>query len=324
VTPVDERPPSPITYSVVVPVYKNYDSLPQVVERLEWLSARLDAPLEAVFVVDGSPDRSAERLRELLGASSLPSQLIGHSRNFGSFAAIRTGFLAAKGEFIAAMAADLQEPIELVQSFFEKLATRQWDVAIGIREARSDPGASKAASRIYWSLYRRWVQSEMPVGGVDIFATTWKVARNFATLRESNSSLVGLLFWLGYRRVDVPYVRAAREHGVSAWTVGKKLSYLLDSVFSFSSLPISIILTVGLLGSIASLVTAVVVFISWLAGTIQVPGYSALMLVLLFATGSILFALGIVGTYVWRTFENTKGRPSSIVMVHDEFGDRPD
>jgi len=310
---------APTVYSVVVPVYKNYASLKLVVERLEWLQTRLDAPLEAVFVVDGSPDDSALLLREILPASTLRSQLICHSRNFGSFAAIRTGFLAAKGDYVAAMAADLQEPVELVETFFAKLSTGEWDVAIGTREKREDPWLSRTMSKTYWSLYRRYVQKDMPVGGVDIFATSRQVAQNFASLGESNSSLVGLLFWLGYRRIEVPYSRSEREHGKSAWTLGKKLGYLLDSVFSFTSLPISIILTVGLLGSVVALVAAFVVFLSWAYGAIPVPGYAAQMLVLLFATGSILFALGIVGTYVWRTFENTKNRPGSVVMLHETF-----
>ena len=316
-TPEDQA--AAVVYSVVVPVYKNYASLALVIDRLEWLQSKLDGPLEAVFVVDGSPDDSALLLRELLPKSTLRSQLVCHSRNFGSFAAIRTGFLAAKGEYVAAMAADLQEPVELVQSFFEKLSTGQWDVAIGTRVKRDDPWLSRTLSKIYWSMYRRYVQKDMPVGGVDIFATSRQVAQNFAALGESNSSLIGLLFWLGYRRVEVPYSRSEREHGKSAWTLGKKLGYLLDSVFSFTSLPITIILTVGLLGSVVALITAFVVFISWVLGAIPVPGYAAQMLVLLFATGSILFALGIVGTYVWRTFENTKNRPGSIVMLHESF-----
>lgn len=310
---------SATVYSVVVPVYKNAESLPAVIERLEWLQSQLDAPLEAVFVVDGSPDDSALMLRELLPKSRLRSQLICHSRNFGSFAAIRTRFLRATGEYVAAMAADLQEPVELIQTFFEKLATGDWDVAIGTRSSREDPAGSRALSSVYWSLYRRMVQKDMPQGGVDIFACTRAVAQHFATLGESHSSLVGLLFWLGFRRVEVPYSRVERQHGKSAWTFGKKVGYLLDSVFSFTSLPITLILVVGLLGALAALVAAFVVFVSWLIGAIAVPGYSALMLVLLFATGSILFALGIVGTYVWRTFENTKNRPPSVVMLHESF-----
>jgi glycosyltransferase involved in cell wall biosynthesis len=309
----------PTKYSVVIPVYKNLASLALVVERLEWLQSQLDGPLEAVFVVDGSPDESALLLRQLLPKSPLRSQLLCHSRNFGSFAAIRTGFLAARGEYVAAMAADLQEPVELIVQFFEKLSTGSWDIAIGTRVKRDDPWAARTMSSAYWSMYRRWVQREMPVGGVDIFATTRQVAQNFGSLGESNSSLIGLLFWLGYRRVQIPYSRSERVHGKSAWTFGKKLGYLLDSVFSFTSLPISAILAVGLLGSVIALIAAFVVFVTWVFGAIPVPGYAALMLVLLFATGSILFALGIVGTYVWRTFENTKGRPGSIVMAQEAF-----
>lgn len=309
----------PTKYSVVIPVYKNRDSLPEVVERLEWLQGQLNGPLEAVFVVDGSPDDSGQVLRELLPASPLTSQLIFHSRNFGSFAAIRTGFLEARGDYVAAMAADLQEPIELIQKFFEELSTGDWDVAIGTRAARNDPELSRALSRTYWALYRRWIQPQMPAGGVDIFACTRAVAQNFGSLGESHSSLIGLLFWLGYRRVEVPYSRSERVHGKSAWTVRKKVGYLLDSVFSFTGLPISIILVVGLAGSLAALIAAFVVFVSWLVGAITVPGYSALMLVTLFSAGSILFALGIVGTYVWRTFENTKNRPASVVMQRQHY-----
>ncbi len=306
-------------YSVVVPVYKNEASLPDVIERLEWLQGRLDGGLEVVFVVDGSPDASAKVLRVLLPKSSLVSQLICHSRNFGAFAAIRTGFLHARGDYIAAMAADLQEPVELIETFFERLATGEWDIAIGTRVSRGDPLVSRLLSRAYWALYRRWVQRDMPAGGVDIFACSKLVAQNFAVLDESHSSLVGQLFWLGYRRVEVPYARRERVHGKSAWTAKKKIGYLLDSVFSFTGLPISIILVVGLVGSLLALAAAFVVFVSWLCGAITVPGYSALMLVLLFGTGSILFALGIVGTYVWRTFENTKNRPSSVVMLHERY-----
>lgn len=312
------KPTSPV-YTVVVPVYRNAESLPAVIARLAELGGRLDAPLEVVFVIDGSPDDSAQILRRTLPTAGFSSQLLCHARNFGSFAAIRTGFLAARGDFVAAMAADLQEPVELVEDFFHELAGGEYDVAVGVRRGRDDPAVSRTFSRLYWWFYRRFVQRDMPPGGVDIFACTRAVAANFADLRESNSSLVGLLFWLGYRRVEIPYERREREHGKSAWTLGRKLRYLLDSVFSFTSLPITIILVVGLLGTVGAVAVALVVFVNWLGGAIPVPGYAALMLVLLFATASILFALGIVGTYVWRAFENTKQRPSSVVRLHERF-----
>ena len=309
------------TYSVVVPVYKNAESLVAVVDRLEWLQSQLKGQLEAVFVVDGSPDKSIEILRELLGESPLLSRLVCHSRNFGSFAAIRTGFLASTGKYVAAMAADLQEPVELIDQFFEALSSGDWDVVVGTRLKRDDPRASRAMSRVYWTVYRRLIQKDMPPGGVDIFACTRDVAQKFDGLRESNSCLVGLLFWLGFRRLEVPYARSERLHGVSGWSFSKKIRYLLDSVFSFTSLPITIILIVGILGTAGAFLAAGVILIAWLAGFVDVPGYTATMLVLLLSTGSILSALGIVGTYVWRTFENTKGRPISVVMTEEVFHD---
>jgi glycosyltransferase involved in cell wall biosynthesis len=305
--------------SVVVPVYKNAESLPQVIERLVWLQCHLAVPVEAVFVVDGSPDASTEVLRELLPRAGLSSQLLLHSRNFGSFAAIRTGFGAARGDFVAAMAADLQEPVELIVDFYEKLSSGTFDVAVGTRVKRDDPQLTKFFSNTYWSAYRKLVQKEMPSGGVDIFACTQDVARKLADLGESNSSLIGLLFWLGHRRVEVPYSRLLREHGKSSWSWHKKYRYLTDSIFSFTSLPISIILMVGVVGVAASFIAALIVLIAWMLNAIDVPGYTALMLILLLSTGSVLSALGIVGTYVWRTFENTKGRPTSVVMSTETF-----
>ena len=139
------------------------------------------------------------------------------------------------------MAADLQEPESLVEGFFDVLSSGDYDVAVGTRTARSDPGASSGASRLFWWLYRRLVQPEIPPGGVDVFACTSQVARQLAAFDESHTSLVGLVYWLGFRRVEVPYVREARLAGESAWSVRKRIRYLQDSIFSFTSLPIAAI-----------------------------------------------------------------------------------
>lgn len=310
---------APTVYSVVIPVYKNEASLPLVIKRLEEMQSRLNHPLEAVFVIDGSPDGSYALLQRLLPDAGIRSQLIVHSRNFGSFPAIKTGFSRARGEYVAAMAADLQEPSELIEEFFAQLATGEWDIAVGTREAREDPLVSRTLAKSYWNSYRRLVQPDMPPGGVDIFATTRSVAQKLVSLDESNSSLVGLLFWLGYRRIEIPYSRLEREHGKSAWSMRKKVNYLLDSVFSFTSMPITSILSVGFLGSLLSVVAAFWVFFAWLFGNVPVQGYTALMLVLLFASGSILFAIGVLGTYVWRTYENTKRRPFAVIMSAEAF-----
>lgn len=309
-----------VRYSVVVPVYGNRDTVGSLIDRLEDLAGGLDGPLEAVFVVDGSPDDSFEVLQERLAASPLPTQLLSHSRNFGSFAAIRTGMAAARGDFLGVMAADLQEPPELMREFFSALAGGLADVAVGRRLGRGDPALSGGLARAYWGLYRRWVIREIPPGGVDVFAVTRRVAERLGDLRESHSSLVGLLYWVGFRRVEIPYTRLARASGASGWTLRRKVRYLSDSVYSFTDLPVRLLTGIGAFGTVFTTLVGLVVFVAWATGNVTASGYTPLMLVLLLATFVILFALGIVGSYVWRIYENSKGRPNAIVASAEVFG----
>jgi glycosyltransferase involved in cell wall biosynthesis len=315
-----ERHGGRVRYSVVVPVYGNAETLGQVVDRLVAMDDELGGGLEAVFVVDGSPDDSLAVLKDLLPGCPISSQVIAHSRNFGSFAAIRTGFKHCRGEWVAAMAADLQEPPELVRDFFLALRSGRVDVTVGRRTKRQDPLLSSVLARVFWGLYRRVVHRAIPPGGVDIFGCTATVARQLVDLEESHSSLVGLLYWVGFRRLEIPYERQERTSGKSGWSVKRKFRYLLDSVYSFTDLPITLLVLVGAVGSVLTLAISAVTIVARLAGLIVVPGYTALMLVTLMSATSILLGLGVVGSYVWRTYENSKQRPQAIVMSRELHG----
>lgn len=308
------------TFSAVVPVYGNADTLPTLVERLVALSRTLPGPLEIVFVVDGSPDDSADVLRRVLSTTPLSSQLLTHSRNFGSFAGIKAGLHAARADYLGVIAADLQEPPELLGQFFEVLAADTADIVVGRREARADPAMTSALSRTFWWAYRKTINSEIPKGGVDVFGCTRVVAERLTSLDEAHTSLVGLLYWVGYRRAEVPYDRLPRPSGTSGWTFRRKLRYLTDSVFSFTDIPIQLLTTVGFTGAGITLLASAVILGFWLVGRIDAPGYTPLMLAILFSTFAILAGLGVVGSYVWRTYENSKHRPTSIVMAHERFG----
>ncbi|TYP89831.1 glycosyltransferase family 2 protein [Blastococcus xanthinilyticus] len=312
-------PATDVTYSVVVPVYGNEATIPALLDRLATLSGDLDGEMEAVFVVDGSPDASLLVLRRLLPESGLRAQLVTLSRNYGAFSALRAGLAVAEGRYTAVMAADLQEPVSLVQDIFAALSTGEFDVAVGVRSARNDPALSSVASRTFWSLYRRFVHKDLPVGGVDMFGCTRQVVTELLRLEESHTSLVGLLYWLGFRRAEIPYVRQEREHGKSGWTLRKKLRYMSDSIFSFTDLPITVLITAGVLGVVLSVVAGIAVFAAWATGNVQVQGYTPLMLMLFLLCSSILLALGIVGSYVWRTYENSKHRPGAVPMHHERF-----
>jgi len=313
-------------FSIVIPVYKNEASLADLVAALAVASAEIAARFgqttEVVLVVDGSPDDSYRSLRRMLPGAPFRSRLLLHTRNFGSFAAIRTGLAAAGGEFFGVMAADLQEPPELMPEFLEALSTQDCDVVVGSRRARDDPLANRIMSGMFWQLYRRLIFPEIPKGGVDVFGCNRRFRDELLKLEESNSSLVGQLFWLGFRRKEILYDRRERKHGRSGWTFRRKLTYFFDSVFSFTDLPIRLLIGFGVLGLAASVGVGSIVFLLRVLGFIEVPGYTATVLIMLFFGGLNSLGLGIVGTYAWRAFENTKHRPLALVMKHDSFDGR--
>jgi len=301
--------------SLVVPVYRSEENLPRLFEALTRLAGQLPRPLEVVFVVDGSPDRSVELLRARLPSWPVRSQLVELSRNFGSFAAIGAGLAAARGDYIAVIAADLQEPPELVVEFEKILASGAADVVFGRRERRSDPWLSRLLSNSFWAFYRRFVVPEMPKGGIDVFGCTRQVCDALVQMRELNTNLLALLLWLGFRREFVPYQRQARLEGRSAWSFGKKIRYALDSVFNFTDLPIRVLLVLGATATIVAMVASAVVFVRWWMGLIPVLGYTPLMLAVMSFGGVTALGLGIVGQYLWLSLQNTRNRPPYVVRA---------
>ena len=128
-----------------------------------------------------------------------------------------------------------------------------------------------------------------------------------------------MIFWLGFRRAEVPYERLARRHGRSAWTLQRKITYMLDSVFSFSDLPVRLLLLTGIVGITVAIALGLTVLAMRLAGGIGAPGYTATMITILFFGGLNALGLGIIGAYVWRAFANTQRRPLAILMHSESF-----
>jgi len=275
-------------------------------------------------VVDGSPDNCFKLLKSQLSDQHFASQLILLSRNFGSFAAIRRGLEVARGECFAVMAADLQEPPELIGEFFSMLDEGHHDIAIGMRGKRDDPRLTHLFSKAFWSFYRRFVIRDVPDGGVDVFACNAKVRQSLLLLEETNSSLIGQLFWVGFSRGFVPYERRKREHGTSAWNFSRKFRYMLDSIFAFSDLPILLFLWLGGFGILTSLSVSLIVIVSWMLSLINVPGYVPTILSIYFIGSLLILGQGIIGSYVWRCNENTKKRPITLIQEQHSFNGRGD
>jgi glycosyltransferase involved in cell wall biosynthesis len=311
--------PTMIDYSIVIPVYNNVESLGELLDALDATLGKLNTKNEIIFVVDGSPDDSFIELMESTPLTHADVLILNLSRNFGSIAAVRTGLSRASGDFAAVMAADLQEPTELLIDFYNALKASGADVAVGVRVSRRDPFISKIFSRIYWGFYRRTVNSDIPIGGLDVFACSKKAYSEIVKMPESGSSLVGLVYWIGFKKIYVKYIRYKRPYGKSAWTFRKKFRYLTDSIFSFSDAPILFLQTTGVFGIITSGLIGGMTFFGYMTGRIIEPGYPTLITTILFSTSMILLGIGIVGAYAWRAFENSKNRPLSIISDIHSF-----
>lgn len=310
----------PAALSIIVPLFKSEENLPRLFQELARIATDNPLALEVVFVDDGSPDRCATILENSLATLPYSAQLIRLSRNFGSFAAIAAGMQQARGDYFAVLSADLQEPPELALEFARVMQAGDADVVFGVRTKRSDAFFSMLGANVFWWLYRRLVNPQIPPGGVDVFGCNRAVRDRICSMREVESSLVGLLFWIGYRRGFVEYERRARREGKSAWTFSKKLNYLMNSVFNFTGLPIRALLVLGTLGMGCAVVGAIATVISRFTDAIRVPGYAATMVVIFFFGGLTAAGLGIVGQYLWLCLQHTRNRPTYIVQsrsVHE-------
>ena len=299
--------------SLIIPVYKNEANLDRLLGELASLDQRLEKELEVVFVVDGSPDGSFQILEECLPGMLRCSQLAALSRNFGSFNAITAGMELGRGEYFAVLAADLQEPPDLIVQFYESLRSGSADIVFGYRTKRSDPWLSELSATLFWAIYRRFVVKEMPPGGVDVFGCTRRVRDRILSFPEANSSLMALLFWVGFRRRYIGYERQPRKEGQSTWTFPMKLRYSLDSIFNFTDLPVRLLLALGGLGTLTAVVLGAVIVTLRLTNGIPVAGYTALALMILFFGSLMTLGMGIVGQYVWLCLQNARRRPNYLI-----------
>lgn len=305
--------------SIIIPVYRNENNIDRLIQELERISAISPVPIEVIFVVDGSPDRSLALLRQQLPREAFSSVVVSLSRNFGAFNAVRCGLELASGQYMAVLAADLQEPADLALTFLEILRRDEADIVLATRSSRDDPWFDEVTSRAFWALYRRLVLPELPTGGVNAVGCTQAVRNRLLELREPTTNLIALFFWLGFRRVYVPYDRQARRDGKSAWTLAKKLRYGFDSVFSFTDLPIRLLLSVGFVGTAGAAIFAVLLLSASLAGRITVPGYAPTVLVVTFFGSITSLGLGILGQYVWLILQTTRGRPAYLIDLVERF-----
>ncbi len=300
-------------FSIVIPVYFNEPNLPDTVSQLLALKNNLRGyELELVFVDDGSGDRSLEILLQCQKMHSKNIKVVKLTRNFGSMASIQAGFTVTTGDCVGIIAADLQDPPELFVDMID-----YWEkgikVVFAVRSDRDESRVKKFFSNTYYTLIRRFAIHNYPKGGFDFLLVDRQIVEEVNQIREKNTNLMSLIFWLGHGYVLLPYVRRSRAKGRSRWTLAKKIKLFVDSFVAFSYVPIRFLSSVGLVVAASSFLYGGFVFYTWLAWGIEVKGFTALMILLAFTAGIQMTMLGVLGEYLWRTLDETRKRPAYVI-----------
>lgn len=306
-----------VCVSVVIPVYQNAGSLRETLQRIRDVATGVPSiDLEVCFVDDGSTDDSWRVLTDL--KSEFPSDvtLIRLSRNFGQVSAILAGLASAHGDAMVVISADLQDPVDLIPTMIEKWREGS-DVVIAHRTERDDDRASRLFSRMAYSVARS-AHPEMPEGGFDYMLMSRRAVKLLGSFSSRHRFLQGDILWLGLPTTFLPYARQRRVHGKSTWTFRRKFKYFTDLLLDSSFAPIQFMSRLGFLVSLAGLVYAIVIVVARVANRTPSPGWAPLMVTVLILSGLIMVMLGIIGEYLWRIYDDVKGRPLYIVSAHDQ------
>lgn len=303
--------------SLVIPVYYNEDNLrPLYLDICEKLFIHTEHEWELVMVNDGSQDQSYAVMEELADQDER-IHIYSLSRNFGSHAAILCGLSKCTGDCAVVKAADLQEPTELVLEMVDSWRTGN-NVVLAVRKDRQEGKGQTLFANLYYWLVRKAALPQMPKGGFDVYLLDQKVINVLMALDEKNSALTGQILWSGFKTDKVYYTRLAREIGTSKWTLQKKIRLVADTLFSFSTLPIKVVTIIGTFSFLGSLMWAVLELIFKLMGLIEVSGWTLLFVFNLFSFGVIMLTLGILGEYLWRTFDASRNRPPYIIEENNQ------
>ena len=307
--------------SLIIPVFFNERNLRPLYDDLrEKFIDQIDYDYEIVMINDGSKDRSYDVMCKL-AADDPNIKIFSLSRNFGSHAAILCGIANCSGDCAVIKAADLQEPTEMILEMVESWKMGN-NVVLAVRKGRDESKSQTFFSNFYYKLVQKTALPEMPDQGFDVYLIDRKVITVLDNLDEKNSALTGQILWSGFRTGIVYYTRKAREIGTSKWTLRKKIRLVSDTLFSFSTLPIRLLEVVGFISILLGFIWTIVVFVSKLTGQIEVSGYTTLFLFNLISFGITMMAMGILGEYLWRTFDASRNRPPYIIEDENHLEDK--
>ena len=305
-----------VELSVVIPVFNEEETLPELRRRLGEILASTAPDHEVWLVNDGSSDRTEELLGEIC-APGTRWRAIHFSRNFGHQAAVAAGLRHATGRAVVVMDADLQDPPELLGQLLARWRAG-YEVVYAQRLSREREGpAKRSLAWVYYRVLQAVSPVDIPADTGDFCLMDRKVVDALAALPERNRYIRGLRAWLGFRQTAVQFERAARFAGEPKYTFRKSLSLAINGIVSFSKQPLRIATWFGLLVSFASFLLGIWFIILRLTGEFEIRGWASTVVIILFLGGVQLLTIGIIGEYLARIYDEVKQRPLFIVRSRD-------
>ncbi len=301
-----------ITYSIVVPIYNELESLPELYTRIKKVMGAGSEPWELVLVDDGSTDGSTEVIRRLAKRDRHVRPVI-FARNFGHQIAITAGWDYARGDAVVTIDGDLQDPPEAIPELASKWR-EGFEVVYAVRSEREGEGwFKKFTAALFYRLIYRITDVRIPVDSGDFRLMDRKVVDVLKQMRERHRFPRGMSAWVGFRQIGVAYRRSRRYAGVTKYPLRRMLLLALNAITSFSYFPLQVATFFGFFSAgLAILAIPVVVYLR-MAGIPQFTGQATTLIAVLFLGGIQLISLGVLGEYIGRLYDEAKGRPLYIV-----------
>lgn len=305
------------TISFIIPVFRNRGTISITYDRIcEHINFNLkNYKPHFIFVNDGSDDGSLEEILHLKKKDPLNVSAISFSRNFGQVPAMVAGYRIAEGDLAINLAADLQDPIELISKM-----VHEWEkgskIVLCYRTERDGSVLLRAASSFFYRIINL-SNPLIPRGGFDICLMDNMAVKEFNKIKERNRFFQGDITSLGYSMSLIPYKRLEREIGVSQATLKKKLKYFIDGWLNTSYLPIRIMSFLGIFISFSGFLYALIIIVERLFFGSPFKGWAPLMIVILTIGGLLMFMLGIIGEYIWRIYDEVRGK--AYYIIEEEY-----
>ena len=299
--------------TIITPCYNEEAALPVFYREVTAVLSGLPYAYELLLVNDGSKDRTLQVMRELAGEDP-HVRYLSFSRNFGKEAAMYAGFCNAKGDYVAVMDADMQDPPSLLPQMLEKLQSGEYDsVATRRVDRKGEPPVRSWFARRFYQIINRISDADIVDGARDFRLMRREMVDAIVSMGEYNRFSKGIFGWIGFRTCWLSYENVDRVAGETKWSFWKLTKYALDGIINFSQAPLNIASWFGLFMTAFSFIMLILIVVRKLAFGDRVAGWPSLACIIIFIGGIQLFCLGVIGQYIAKIYMETKKRPHYII-----------